>query len=272
MADLRKVVFSKMAVNITLEDLLEAGAHFGHQARRWNPKMADFIYGEKEGIHVFDLAKTKEAIDEALKVLTQHVKDGKTILFVGTKKQAKDRVAELGEKTGVFYINERWLGGTLTNFTQVLSSVRKLDDIEEGLTTGKFANYTKKEKLLLEREVEKLKRYFGGIRKMAAKPDLMVIIDTHRESGAIKEAKRLNVLTIGLTDTNADPGSVDYPIPMNDDASKALEYILGIFEKVLLEAKRIKTKVAKTVKPEKKAAKKPQVKVEKPEEEVNVAD
>jgi small subunit ribosomal protein S2 len=257
-----------MAINVTLEELLEAGAHFGHQARRWNPKMAPYIYGVKEGVHVFDLVKTKEALDEALDVISKYSKDGKVILFVGTKKQIKDQVKALGEKSGQPYINERWLGGTLTNFNQVLASVRKLKDIQEGLTTGKYVNYTKKEKLLLEREVEKLMRNFGGLVNLSQKPDLIVIIDTHRETSAVKEAIKLNIPTVGITDSNADPSVITYPIPMNDDASKSLEFILNIFEKALLGT----TKTSTPKVDDKKVSKK-KVKVEKPkEEEVNVAD
>lgn len=229
-----------MKINITLEELLEVGAHFGHQARRWNPKMEDYIYGVKDGVHVFDLAKTKVALEVALEVLAKYAKEGKSILLVGTKKQVKDRVKELGEKTGISFINERWLGGTMTNFSQILFSVRKLNDIEEGLTTGKYASYTKKERLLLEREAEKLKRNFGGIRTLTQKPDLLVVIDIHKEDGAIKEANRLNIPIIGVVDTNGDPDSVNWPIPMNDDAAKSLDYLVDLFEAVILDAKGIK--------------------------------
>ncbi|MBX4206074.1 30S ribosomal protein S2 [Candidatus Microgenomates bacterium] len=255
-----------MSVNVTLEELLEAGAHFGHQARRWNPKMAQYLYGVKDGVHVFDLAKTKEALDIALDVLAKYAKEGKSILIVGTKKQAKDRVKELAENTDIAFLNERWLGGTLTNFNQVLNSAKKLLEIEEGLNTGKYSGYTKKERLLLERDAAKLRRNVGGVTKMLQKPDLIIVIDTHREVSAVKEAKKVGVVTIGVVDSNADPDMVTYPIPMNDDASKSLEYVLGVFEKTLLEAK------GKNVKKEtgKKETKK--VKAEEKEEEFHVAE
>lgn len=255
-----------MTVKITLEELLEAGAHFGHQSRRWNPKMEEYLYGVKDGVHIFDLAKTKIAIEEALKVLEKYVSQGKSILLVGTKKQAKDRVKEIGEKTGISYIDERWLGGTLTNFNQIINSVRKLKDIEEGLATEKYNSYTKKERLLLEREVEKLKRNFGGLRNLTQKPDLMIIIDTHREEGAIKEARRFNVPMIGVTDSNADPTFIDWPIPMNDDASKSVAFILDLIEKTILLVN------AKPEKDLKVKNKKTKLKANEKKEEADVAD
>ncbi|MEK7525910.1 MAG: 30S ribosomal protein S2 [Patescibacteria group bacterium] len=229
-----------MATTVTLEALLEAGAHFGHQARRWNPKMAPYLYGVKDGVHVFDLVKTKQALEEAMKILASYAKVGKTILLVGTKKQAKDRVKLVGKNAQIAYLNERWLGGTLTNINQILNSVRKLIDIEEGFKTGKFNTYTKKERLLLERDAEKLERNIGGIRSLTQKPDLIIIIDTHKEDGAVKEAKRMGVETIGIVDSNGDPTAVTWPIPMNDDAGKALEFILRVIEKTIMDAKGLK--------------------------------
>ncbi len=255
-----------MKAVITLEELLEVGAHFGHQARRWNPKMEPYLYGVKDGVHVFDLAKTKIALEEALTVLEKYTKEGKEILLVGTKKQAKDKVAEIGLKTGIHYINERWLGGTLTNFNQILNSVRKLIDIEEGFKSGKFNTYTKKERLLLERDAEKLRKNFGGIRNLSQKPDLLVIMDTHKEDGAVKEATRLGIATIGVVDSNSDPSAVDYPIPMNDDASKSVEYVLSLIEQVVMDAKGMKA--------EKTEAKEKKLKTKKMEakEKINVAN
>jgi len=249
-----------MAYKVTLEDLLEAGAHFGHQARRWNPKMGDYIYGVKEGVHIFDLAKTKEALLEALGVIEKYAKEGKTILFVGTKKQAKDKIKELGEKTGFPYVNERWMGGTLTNFAQVSKSAKKLVDLEDSLASGQFASYTKKERLLVSRDIEKLKRNFGGIVSLKAQPDLIVIIDIHRELGAAREAKRMKVPTVAVVDSNSDPTLVDWAVPMNDDAGKALDYVIALFEEAALTGQGKTVSKSETKEETKKVAKKAKAK------------
>lgn len=255
-----------MAYKVTLEELLEAGAHFGHQVRRWNPRMEEYLYGAKDGVHVFDLAKTRECILLALDVLEKAAKEGKSILLVGTKKQAKEKVATVAQKAGIPYVNERWLGGTLTNFTQIAVSTRKLADLKEKLAGGEFKSYTKKERLLIQREIDRLERYFGGIATLEKKPDLMVIIDTHKEKSVVREASRTGVETIGLTDSNADPSDVTWPIPMNDDATKALEYVLDLFAEAILTGKKKPVSADKPQKPKKK------VKVKVSEGEVNVAD
>jgi small subunit ribosomal protein S2 len=224
-----------MTQTASLEELVKSGAHFGHQSKRWNPKMAEFLYGEKDGIHIFDLTQTKQKLEEALEVIKEAAKAGKTILFIGTKKQVKDYLVTTAKATNSFYINERWLGGTLSNFDQIKKSIKKLADLKKGLTTGEFNEYTKKERLLLEREMLRLERIVGGLTGMEKRPDLLVIIDTKKESSVIKEAKRLKVTMVGISDSNSDPNDTDYVIPMNDDATKALEYVLDLMRDAILE-------------------------------------
>ncbi len=229
-----------MTVKVDVKKLLETGAHFGHQARRWNPKMAPYIYGEQDGVHVFDLIKTKKALDEALQTLTDSVKKGKTILIVGTKKQAKDKVREIAQATGCFFVNERWLGGTLTNFEQIRKSCKKLTDMKKKMEAGEYKEFTKKERLLLEREIARLERFFGGVAGMEELPEMLVVVDTKKGTGAVKEAKAKNIEIVGIVDSNSDPTLIDYPIPMNDDATRALEYVLSLIRDAILEGKKTK--------------------------------
>ncbi len=229
-------------VEVSLEGLLEAGAHFGHQTKRWNPKMEEYIYGSEQGVHIFDLVKTKEALEEALEVLKTSVSEGKTVLLLGTKKQIKEKVRELGAETGLPFVDERWLGGTISNFEQIKKSLKKLEDMKEGVVSGEFNKYTKKERLLIEREIARLERFFGGLRGITKVPEVLFIIDTKREASAVREASRLGVITIGIVDSNSDPDMIDYPIPMNDDAAKALEYVLNIVKETILEAQKTKAK------------------------------
>ncbi|MGB6839314.1 MAG: 30S ribosomal protein S2 [Microgenomates group bacterium] len=236
-----------MAVKVSLKELIEAGAHFGHQTKRWNPKMEEYLYGAQEGVHVFDLTKTKEKLEEALEILKTATKEGKKILLVCTKKQAKDKAKEVAEATGVFYVTERWLGGTLTNFEQINKSLKKLKEMKEKMAAGEYGHFTKKERLLLEREIARLERFFGGMAGMETIPDILVIVDTKKEAGAIKEAQKTGVETIGIVDSNADPTQIDYPIPMNDDATKALEYVLNLMQKAILEGKSPSAKRKKKV-------------------------
>jgi small subunit ribosomal protein S2 len=233
-----------MSQTISLEKMVEAGAHFGHQMRRWNPQMRDYLHSVKDGVFVFDLVKTGELLEEALNVLTDASKNGKTILIVGTKKQVKEATKALAKETGIFSVTERWLGGTFTNFGQIKRSVTKLTDTKAKLASGGYADFTKKERLLIARDVEKLERMFGGLVGMNKLPDVMLVIDTHREQSAVTEARRMKIPTIGVVDSNGDASDVDYPIPMNDDASTALEYVLGLFEGAILEGQgRTKTVV-----------------------------
>lgn len=240
-----------MAIKVSPEKLLEGGAHFGHQARRWNPKMEEYIYGVQEGVHVFDLFKTQKALEEALEFITKTIAEGRTILLLGTKKQIKDKITELGQKTKVPYVTERWLGGTLSNFEQIQKSVKKLAEIKEGFETGKFNKYTKKERLLLDREKERLERFFGGIADLNKVPDVLFVVDTHKEKSAIKEALGVNIKIIGIVDTNADPTLIDYPIPMNDDAVKGLTYVVDLIGEAI-EAGMKKRSVVKKADSKKK--------------------
>lgn len=230
-----------MAVKVSLEELLESGAHFGHQVRRWNPKIKEFVYGEQDGVHVFDLVKTKENLEIALEEIIKTVREGKSILLLATKKQAKDKATEILKETGISVVTERWLGGTITNFNQIKKSIDKLDDMKIKLSTGYYAKFTKKERLLIEREKERLERFFGGITTLKDKPDLLIVVDIRKEATAIREANRKNVPIIGLVDTNSDPNEVTFPIPMNDDATKALNLVLDYIKLAILEGKGVKS-------------------------------
>lgn len=223
---------------VSLKELLEAGAHFGHQARRWNPKMAQYLYGTEEGVHVFDLVKTKAALEDALNFLTESAKEGKVIVLLGTKKQAKEKIIEIAQETGCPYVSERWLGGTLTNFDMIKKSLSKLAEMKTKMAAGEYAKFTKKERLLMEREIARLERFFGGLTSLEKTPDVLFVVDTHKEIGAVKEAKKSKVTVVGIVDSNADPTLIDYPIPMNDDAAKAVEYVLGLVKEAILEGKK----------------------------------
>ncbi len=220
-------------IDIDLEKLLQAGAHFGHHAKRWNPRMGEYIYGLKDGVHVFDLIKTKEKLEEAITALKDAKAKGRVILFLGTKKQVKDKIKEVAVEVGSPYIDDRFLGGTFTNFEQILKSVRKLIEMQTKLANGEYGAFTKKEKLLIAREIEKKEKIFGGIKNLTKRPDVIFVVDTHREKGAVKEATAMGITTVGIVDTNADPNLVNYPIPMNDDASNALSYVLDLIKDAL---------------------------------------
>jgi len=231
-----------MADTVSLKELLEAGAHFGHQARRWNPRIKPYIFDIQEGIHVFDLTKTKEKLEEALEFLKKSAKEGKSILFVGTKKQAKENVKEVAEKTGQFFVKERWLGGTLTNFEQIHKSLKKLEEMRTKRKAGDYKRFTKKERLDIDREIERLERFFGGLSGLERLPDILVIIDIKKEEVAIREALMTEVKTVALVDSNTDPTLVDYPIPMNDDATRAVAYVLDLMGKAILKGSKSKSK------------------------------
>jgi len=237
--------------NISLKELIESGAHFGHQSRRWNPKMEPYLYGIQEGVHVFDLTKTKKCLEEALEYLTKSVSEGKVVVLVGTKKQAKDKIREVAEKIGNPYVSERWLGGTLTNFEQIKRSIDKLAKMKEEKASGQYQKSTKKERLLIQREIDRLERFLGGLSALTAKPDILVVIDTHKEVGVIKEAIKMGLTTVGIVDSNSDPTVVDYPVPMNDDAAKALEYVIDKIGEAISQGKK-KIKTVGPVKKEKK--------------------
>ena len=222
-----------MKTTVSLEELMDAGAHFGHQTRRWNPKMEEYLYGSEEGVHIFDLTKTKPLLEEALEFLAKSAKEGKKILILGTKKQIKDKVAEMAEKAGMPYVNERWLGGTISNFNQMKNSIKKMEDLKEGIVSGAYAKHTKKERLLIDREITRLEKFFGGIKNLTSTPDVLFVIDTKRESSAVYEASNKKIPIVAIVDSNSDPDPIDYPIPMNDDASKALEYVLDLVAKAI---------------------------------------
>lgn len=226
-----------MATKISLDELLDAGAHFGHQTKRWNPKMETYLYGSESGVHVFDLTKTKPLLEEALEFLKTASKEGKDILLLGTKKQVKEKVREVAQKANVAYVNERWLGGTISNFDQMKKSLRKLEEMKANVVSGGYSEYTKKERLLIDREITRLERFFGGITALTKAPDVLFVIDTKKESSAVKEASRKGVTIVAVVDSNSDPDMVDYVIPMNDDAAKAVEYVLDKVSEAIQDGK-----------------------------------
>ena len=218
----------------TMRQLLEAGVHYGHQTARWNPRMGEFIYGDRNGIHILDLTQTVPMLDAALKVVRDTVAKGGRILFVGTKRQAQKSIAEAAEKSAQFYMNHRWLGGTLTNWKTISLSINRLKQIDEILASG-AEGLTKKERLNLERDQGKLQASLGGIRDMGGVPDLLFVIDVGKESLAITEAKKLGIPVVGIVDTNCSPKGVDYIIPGNDDASRAIALYCDLISRAALD-------------------------------------
>jgi small subunit ribosomal protein S2 len=207
---------------IALKDLLEAGVHFGHQTKRWNPKMKPFIFGERNGIYIIDLAKTARLFGDAERFVTNLASDGRTILFVGTKRQAQDAIAEEAQRCGMFFVNQRWLGGLLTNFTTIQRSLGRLRELEAMETDGRYETLSKKEISQLEKEKRKLQKNLEGIRHMSRLPDALFVVDTRKEKIAVDEARKLKIPVIGVVDTNCDPDEVDFVIPGNDDALRAI--------------------------------------------------
>ena len=224
-----------MAV-ITMKQLLEAGVHFGHQTRKWNPKMKKYIFAARNDIHIIDLQLTANLIEEAYKFVCDSVKEGKTVLFVGTKKQAQEAIKEEAERCGQYYVNSRWLGGCLTNFKTMRSRVERLEKLEAMEANGDFNLLPKKEVMLLKKEMEKLQTNLGGIKKMKTMPGVMFVVDPHNEDIAIKEAKKLGIKIVAITDTNCDPDVVDYVIPGNDDAIRAIKLIASVMANAVIEA------------------------------------
>ena len=221
---------------ISMKQLLEAGVHFGHQTRRWNPKMAPYIYMQRNGIHIIDLQKTVGMIDSAYSEISDIVSNGGTILFVGTKKQAQDAIATEAERCGMYYVNERWLGGMLTNFRTIRSRIERLKEIEKMEEDGIFERLPKKEVLKLKKEQEKLQKNLGGIKEMKRIPDAIFIIDPKKERICIQEAKALGIEIIGICDTKCDPDELDYVIPGNDDAIRAVKLIVSKMADAVVEA------------------------------------
>ena len=207
---------------IALKDLLEAGVHFGHQTKRWNPKMKQYIFGERNGIYIIDLAKTAKLFRDAEQFVGNLAAEGRTILFVGTKRQAQDAIAEEAQRCGMYFVNQRWLGGLLTNFTTIQRSLARLRDLEAMETDGRYDSLSKKEISQLEKEKRKLQKNLEGIRHMSRLPDALFVVDTRKEKIAVDEARKLKIPVIGVVDTNCDPDEVDYVIPGNDDALRAI--------------------------------------------------
>ncbi|AGA70013.1 ribosomal protein S2 [Desulfitobacterium dichloroeliminans LMG P-21439] len=226
-----------MAV-ISMKQLLEAGVHFGHQTRRWNPKMARYIFTERNGIYIIDLQKTVRKVEEAYNYVRNLAADGGTILFVGTKKQAQESVKEEAERCGMYYVNERWLGGMMTNFQTIQKRVSRLRELEKMEAEGVFDVLPKKEVAALRHEMEKLERFLGGIKNMKKLPDALFIVDPRKERIAVAEAHRLNIPIVGIVDTNCDPDEIDVVIPANDDAIRAVKLLTGRMADAIMEGQQ----------------------------------
>jgi small subunit ribosomal protein S2 len=223
---------------ISMKQLLEAGVHFGHQTRRWNPKMKKYIFTERNGIYIIDLQKTVKKFEEAYNFVKELADNGGKMLFVGTKKQAQDSVKEEAERSGMYYVNQRWLGGTLTNFETIQKRISRLKDIERMSEDGTFEVLPKKEVVQLKKEQERLEKFLGGIKDMKGLPDALFIIDPRKERIAVAEAHKLNIPIVGIVDTNCDPDEIDYVIPANDDAIRAVKLITAKIADAILEAKQ----------------------------------
>ena len=223
---------------VAMKQLLEAGVHFGHQTRRWDPRMAPYIFTSRNGIYIIDLQKTAKKIDEAYAVLKNIIDEGKTVIFVGTKKQAQECVKEEAERCGMYYVNQRWLGGMLTNFETIKTRVDRLKALETMETDGTFDVLPKKEVILLKKEMEKLEKNLGGIKNMNEVPGAMFVVDPKKERIAILEARKLGIPVIGLVDTNCNPEDVDYVIPGNDDAIRAIKLIVEAMANAVIESKQ----------------------------------
>ena len=226
---------------ISMKQLLEAGVHFGHQTRRWNPKMAPYIFTERNGIYIIDLQKSVGMVDDAYNAVSEIVSNGGTILFVGTKKQAQDAVASEAERCGMYYVNERWLGGMLTNFKTIQSRIKRLKDIERMSEDGTFDVLPKKEVILIKKEWEKLQKNLGGIKDMKRIPDAIFVVDPKKEHICVQEAHALGITLIGIADTNCDPEELDYVIPGNDDAIRAVKLIVSKMADAVIEANQGET-------------------------------
>jgi small subunit ribosomal protein S2 len=230
-------------VSVTMKELLEAGVHFGHQVRRWNPKMKEYIFGERNGIYIIDLQKTQRMFREAIAFVTNLIAEdkGKTVLFVGTKRQAQDAIREESEKCGQYYVNQRWLGGLLTNFQTVQKSIKRLKDLESMQTDGRYEKMTKKERIKLDRERESLNKNLSGIKSMTRLPDAVFIIDVKKEEIAVAEANRLGIPIVAVVDTNCSPEGIDYVIPGNDDALRAVRLFASRIADAIVEGNQIAT-------------------------------
>jgi small subunit ribosomal protein S2 len=222
-----------------MKELLEAGVHFGHQTKRWNPKMKEYIFGERNGIYIIDLQKTLKLFKDAMRYVAETASQGKTVLFVGTKRQAQEAVAEEATRCGMFYVNQRWLGGLLTNFTTVQRSIRRLKQLDAEVSEGGYLGRNKKEAIMLERERKHLQQNLAGIKDMPGLPDLLFVIDSNKEGIAVKEARRLNIPVVAIVDTNCDPDEVDVVIPGNDDALRAIRLFTNKVSEAVIEGRSL---------------------------------
>jgi len=223
---------------ISMKQLLEAGVHFGHQTRRWNPKMKRYIFTERNGIYIIDLQKTVKKVEEAFKVMRDIAAEGGDILFVGTKKQAQEAIKEEATRAGMYFVNQRWLGGTLTNFQTIQKRIKRLKDIERMQEDGTFEVLPKKEVVQLKKELERLEKFLGGIKDMKGLPSALFVVDPRKERIAVAEARKLHIPIIGIVDTNCDPDDVDYVIPGNDDAIRAVKLITERLADAIIEARQ----------------------------------
>jgi small subunit ribosomal protein S2 len=223
---------------VTLEQLLASGSHFGHLTRRWNPKMKPFIFMEKNGIHIIDLKKTQQKLDEACTAMQKIIEDSEDVLFVGTKKQAQEIIKAEAQRCNMFFVTERWLGGTLTNFSTIKKSIKHMKNLEKKATDGTYDKITKKEKLSIDREKAKMKTVLEGIEEMKRIPGAIFIVDIKKEQIAVKEARKLNIPIFAMVDTNTDPTLIDYPIPANDDAAKSISLIGRSMADAIIEARQ----------------------------------
>jgi small subunit ribosomal protein S2 len=227
-----------LAVEITMKELLEAGVHFGHQTRRWNPKMKEYIFGERNGIHIIDLQKTLKMFREAARYVSDQTMQGKIVLFLGTKRQAQEATAEEAQRCGMFYVNHRWLGGTLTNWVTLQKSIKRLKLLKSMSEDGRMAQFSKKEGARLDRELKHLQQNFAGVENMATPPDLMFVIDPNAEVIAVREARRMGIPVVAIVDTNCDPDLVDWVIPGNDDALRAIRLFTSKISDAVLSGRQ----------------------------------
>jgi small subunit ribosomal protein S2 len=224
--------------SLSLRGLLEAGAHFGHQSRRWHPRMRQFLYGARGGVHIFDLVKTKECLEDSAKAAQNITASGGLIIFVGTKRQAQGITKEAALRCGMPHVTERWMGGFLTNYNQLKKSLNKLKDLKTKRDEGKFSHRTKKERLLIDREVNKLEKFFGGLTQVEELPKALFVVDTHNEATAVREANLLGITVIGLVDSNANPDLVNHVIPANDDAVKSIQMVVHYITDAIIKGKQ----------------------------------
>ncbi|MGB9911005.1 MAG: 30S ribosomal protein S2 [Microgenomates group bacterium] len=227
---------------ISLKSLLEAGCHFGHQVRRWHPAMKPYLFGVRGGVHIFDLVKTKEGLEKACEFMKKSAQEGKRIVFVGTKRQAKAVITEEAKKIGVPYVTERWVGGTITNWEQIKKSIDKLVRMKEEQDKGEYKKYTKKEQILLNREILRLEKLYGGLVGLEDKPEIIFVVDVRKEDTAVEEAKKKGVTIVALVDSDSNPEGIDYVIPGNDDAVGSIRFIVGKIAEAVKEGKEIKEK------------------------------